>query len=123
MYGGYLSLAGADEDESEYVNAGDDEESRSASVVVQENLLLLYLLQRQCHLLFLLHLSLPFLSPALWLVSLSLSPSPRSLHALCWEECAQGWDIVQRVGPELGRAGVDKKCEYLESWSVGRGDE
>lgn len=32
MYGEYLCPAGADEGESEYVNAGDDEESRSASV-------------------------------------------------------------------------------------------
>lgn len=126
MYGGYLYPAGADEGESEYVNAGDDEESRSASVVVQENLLLLlYLPQRLCRLLFLLHLSLPFLSLALWLVSLSLflSPSPHSLNALCWEECAQGWDIVQRVGPELGGAGADRKGVYLESWCVERGDE
>lgn len=124
-----LCPAGADEGESECVNAGDDEESRSASEVVQENLLLLHLPQPLCRLLILLHLPLSFLSPclspclapSLWLVS--LSPSPRSWHALCWEECGQGWDIVQREGLELGGVGVDKTGAYLEMWSVEKGDE
>lgn len=111
-----LCPAGADVGESECVNAGDDEESRSASVAGRENLLLLCLLQQPCLLLLLLHLSLPFpcpsLAPSLWQVSLSLSP--RSLHVQCWEECEQGWDIVLKAEPGLGGMGADRKGVYLE---------
>ncbi len=118
MYGEYLCPAGADVGESEYVNAGDDEESRSASVAARENLLLLCLPQLLCLLLLLLHLSLPFpypsLAPSLWQASLSPFPSPRSLHVRCWEECERVWDIVQRASPELGGVGADKKGVYLE---------
>lgn len=116
VYGEYLCPAGADVGESECVNAGDDEESRSASVAGRENLLLLCLLQQLCLLLLLLHLSLPFPCPSLApsLRQESLSPSPRSLHVQCWEECERGWDIVLKAELELGGVGADRKGVYLE---------
>ncbi len=108
VYGEYLCPAGADVGESEYVNAGDDEESRSASVAARENLLLLCLPQLLCLLLLLLHLSLPFPIP----LSLPLCGRhhslPFPLHAPCTfgaGRSANGCGISSEGVAWVGRGG------------------
>lgn len=130
---GYLCLAGAGEDVSGCVNAGDDEVSRLTSEDVPGSLHFLHWFLLHFPLLLRLHRFLPFLSPFLFLVLcpqrlaklLCLCPSPAPfLHSyLARKRPESGWEWGRSRGERLGQGlGAYERAESWEKKNEGLGD-